>query len=303
MTADQEPGRGPGQDRIAQAASAPKGRRSKSVDPEEVAKFSALAEEWWDPHGKFRPLHRLNPTRLSYIRDRVATHFGRDPLGPEPLAGLTCLDIGCGGGLLAEPLTRLGAKVTAIDASEENVRVAAHHAENQGLKIRYLACTAEELAAKGVSFDVVINMEVVEHVADVDSFLDASVRLVAYNGVTTLATLNRTPKSFLLAIVGAEYLLRWLPRGTHDWRRFLKPSELVRGLRDRGLEARDLVGVSYNPLNDRWVRSRDTEVNYMIFAVKNGKTLRTDKKAPRRRALKSSPWAPRDTLNLNALFL
>ena len=231
---------------------------SASVDPDEVAKFAALAGEWWDPAGTFAPLHRLNPARLTFIRDRIAAHNGRDPLAERPLAGLRVLDIGCGGGLLCEPMARLGAAVTGIDAAEKNVAVAAEHAAEAGLDIDYRHSTAEALAAEalaaetragnGAGFDLVLNMEVVEHVADVAAFLQASAALVGPGGAMTLATLNRTAKSFALAIVGAEYLLRWLPRGTHDWRRFLRPSELVVYLRAAGLETRELTGVVYNPL-------------------------------------------------------
>jgi 2-polyprenyl-6-hydroxyphenyl methylase/3-demethylubiquinone-9 3-methyltransferase len=247
---------------------------SASVDPDEVAKFAALAGEWWDPAGKFAPLHRLNPARLTFIRDRIAAHAGRDPLAERPLAGLRVLDIGCGGGLLCEPMARLGAAVTGIDAAEKNVAVAAKHAAEAGLNIDYRHSTAEALAAEtragtGAGFDLVLNMEVVEHVADVAAFLQASAALVAPGGAMALATLNRTPKSFALAIVGAEYLLRWLPRGTHDWRRFLRPSELVASLRAAGLETRELTGVAYNPLTGAWrLAPRDLDVNYMVFAVK-----------------------------------
>jgi 2-polyprenyl-6-hydroxyphenyl methylase/3-demethylubiquinone-9 3-methyltransferase len=262
---------------------------SASVDPDEVAKFAALAGEWWDPAGKFAPLHRLNPARLTFIRDRIAAHKDRDPLAERPLAGIRVLDIGCGGGLLCEPLARLGAQVTGIDAAERNVAVAADHAAEAGLDIDYRHTTAEALAAEalaaevlaaearaaealagnGAGFDLVLNMEVVEHVADVAAFLQASAALVAANGAMALATLNRTPKSFALAIVGAEYVLRWLPRGTHDWRRFLRPSELVAYLRAAGLETRELTGVAYNPLTGAWrLAPRDLDVNYMVFAVK-----------------------------------
>ncbi len=247
---------------------------SASVDPDEIAKFAALAGEWWDPAGKFAPLHRLNPARLTFIRDRIAAHAGRDPLAERPLAGLRVLDIGCGGGLLCEPMARLGAAVTGIDAAEKNVAVAAEHAAEAGLDIDYRHGTAEALAAEtragnGAGFDLVLNMEVVEHVADVTAFLQASAALVGPGGAMVLATLNRTAKSFALAIVGAEYLLRWLPRGTHDWRRFLRPSELVAYLRAAGLETRELTGVVYNPLTGAWrLAPRDLDVNYMVFAVK-----------------------------------
>ncbi len=246
------------------------GRRktAPSVDAEEVAKFAAMAEAWWDPDGAFRPLHRLNPTRLAFIRDQAAAHFGRDALADRPLADLDVLDIGCGGGLLCEPLARLGARVTGIDAAEENVRIAALHAEQAGLSITYRHATAEALAEAGERYDLVLNMEVVEHVADLDGFLDASCALVKPVGAMVVATLNRTPKAFLLAIVGAEYLLRWLPRGTHDWRRFVRPSELAAALRRGRITVSQITGVTYNPLTDAWRRSRDLDVNYMVFGEK-----------------------------------
>jgi len=241
-----------------------------SVDAVEIAKFTAMAEAWWDPEGKFRPLHRFNPVRLAYIRDRLCAHFGRDPLQDQPLKGLKLLDVGCGGGLLSEPLARLGAEVTGLDAAEKNIRVAALHAAEMGLAIDYRHTSAESLAAGPARFDAVLNMEVVEHVADVASFLTACATLVRPGGVMILATLNRTPKAFLLAIVGAEYLLRWLPRGTHDWRRFLKPSELSRALRGAGMDVREMTGVAYNPLTDGWrLAPRDLDVNYMLLAVKD----------------------------------
>ncbi|MCH8808833.1 MAG: bifunctional 2-polyprenyl-6-hydroxyphenol methylase/3-demethylubiquinol 3-O-methyltransferase UbiG [Proteobacteria bacterium] len=246
--------------------------KGASVDAAEVAKLSASAEEWWDPAGRFQPLHRLNPVRLAFIRDRVAAHAGRDPLAERPLRGLRLLDIGCGGGLLAEPLARLGAEVVGIDASPENVEVAALHAAESGLAIDYRLTSAEALAedltAAGAGFDVVVNMEVVEHVADAAVFLHASAALVRPGGAMVLATLNRTPKAFVLAIVGAEYVLGWLPRGTHDWRRFLRPSELAALLRDGGVEIAEITGVVYNPLTAAWRLARDLDVNYMVFAVK-----------------------------------
>jgi 2-polyprenyl-6-hydroxyphenyl methylase/3-demethylubiquinone-9 3-methyltransferase len=253
---------------MAQAKAETEHAEGVSIDPEEIAKFTAMAAEWWDPDGKFRPLHKFNPTRLAFIRDRVAAHAGRDPLGDAPLAGLELLDIGCGGGLLAEPLARLGARVTGIDAAARNVKIASLHAEEAGLEIDYRQATAEQLAEQGERFDVVLNMEVVEHVADVQAFLSASGALVKPGGLMVLATLNRTPKAFLLAIVGAEYLLGWLPRGTHDWRRFLRPSEVAGFLRPAGLEVAEITGVAYNPLTDAWRLSRDTGVNYMVLAVK-----------------------------------
>jgi 2-polyprenyl-6-hydroxyphenyl methylase/3-demethylubiquinone-9 3-methyltransferase len=192
-----------------------------TVDPAEIARFSAIADEWWDPNGKFKPLHRFTPTRLEYIRGRIAGHFGRDALAPKPLAGLRLLDIGCGGGLLCEPMARLGASVVGADAAERNVKTAAVHAERQGLAIDYRHTTAEALAEAGELFDVVLNMEVVEHVADVAAFMGACARLVRPGGLMVVATLNRTAKAFALAIVGAEYVLGWLPRGTHTWSKFV----------------------------------------------------------------------------------
>jgi len=239
-----------------------------TIDQDEIAKFGALAGTWWDPEGSMRPLHRLNPTRLAFIRNHAVAHFARDLDAAQPFADLKVLDIGCGGGLLCEPLARLGAQVTGIDASQDAIEVADWHAQQSGLSIEYHCTTAEDLAATCRRFDLVVNMEVVEHVADVDHFMEASCALVKSGGAMAMATLNRTPKAFLLAVLGAEYVLRWLPRGTHDWRRFLRPSELVRQLRANGLTVSEITGVSYNPLNDRWRRSRDLDVNYMLFAAR-----------------------------------
>jgi len=236
-----------------------------SIDPAEVAKFSDLADAWWDPAGKFRPLHRLNPTRIAYIRDQVAARYGRDPLGPAPLADLAILDIGCGGGLLSEPLARLGAKVTGLDAGERNIAIAKRHADLGGLAIDYRAGAAEDLAAMGHRFDVVLAMEVVEHVADPAGFMGAAAALVAPGGLLIVATLNRTAKAFALAIVGAEYILGWLPRGSHDWRRFLKPSEVAALLRPHELALVEAVGVVYSPIADKWrLAPGDLDVNYML---------------------------------------
>jgi 2-polyprenyl-6-hydroxyphenyl methylase/3-demethylubiquinone-9 3-methyltransferase len=240
-----------------------------SIDPAEIARFSAIAESWWDPAGEFRPLHRFNPTRLEFIRDRLAAHFGRDPRALRPFAGLRLLDIGCGGGLLAEPMARLGFEVTGIDAAEKNIGVARLHAAAGGLAIDYRVAAAEALADAGERFDAVLNMEVVEHVAEPMLFLGAAAALVRPGGAMVAATLNRTPKSFLLAIVGAEYLLGWLPRGTHRWGKFLRPSELVAGLRPHGLQVTEIVGTVYDPLRDRWSLSQaDLDVNYMVLAVR-----------------------------------
>lgn len=238
-----------------------------TVDPAEVEKFAALAAEWWDDDGPFKPLHRLNPVRLRFIRDRLAMRFGRDVQSERPLEGLRIVDIGCGGGLLAEPLTRLGASVTGIDATEKNIGIARIHAAETGLEIDYRVATAESLAGAGERFDAVLNMEVIEHVANVDMFLAATATLTKPDGVMFLATLNRTAKSYALAIIGAEYLLRWLPRGTHDWQRFVKPSELAAGLRAAGMNIAEMTGVVYNPFSDRWsLDSNDLAVNYMAVA-------------------------------------
>ncbi|MBB6252492.1 bifunctional 2-polyprenyl-6-hydroxyphenol methylase/3-demethylubiquinol 3-O-methyltransferase UbiG [Nitrospirillum iridis] len=238
-----------------------------TVDPGEIQRFSAIAAEWWDEAGKFRPLHKLNPVRLEYIRDRLCAHFGRDPLAPQPLKGLRLVDIGCGGGLLSEPLARMGADVVGIDAAERNVKTAATHAAETGTPVDYRHTTAEDLVAAGETFDAVLSLEVVEHVADVPLFLESLAALMKPEGLLVMATLNRTPKSYLMAIIGAEYVLRWLPRGTHDWRKFLKPSELAAGLRATGLAVREVMGLTYSPLSDRFrLDARDLDVNYLLWA-------------------------------------
>ena len=240
-----------------------------TVDPAEVERFSRIAAEWWDANGKFAPLHRLNPVRLGFIRDHAAHHWQRDPLSEAPLSGLSLLDIGCGGGLLSEPMARLGAQVTGVDAASRNVSVAALHAKGQALAIDYRQGTAEALAASGAQFDIVLALEIVEHVADVDLFLASIGRLVKPGGLLFLSTLNRTAKAWALAIAGAEYLLGWLPRGTHDWRKFLKPSEVVNGLRRGGIEAQEIVGVVYSPLSRAWSLSKsDLDVNYILYGRK-----------------------------------
>jgi 2-polyprenyl-6-hydroxyphenyl methylase/3-demethylubiquinone-9 3-methyltransferase len=235
-----------------------------SIDPIEVAKFSALAAQWWDPVGKFAPLHKFNPVRLALIRAQAAGHFGRD--GLRPFEGLSLLDIGCGGGLLSEPMARLGFAVTGADASEKNIGTARAHAAQSGLDIDYRAASAETLLAQGLSFDVVLNMEVVEHVADVPGYLAACAALVKPGGVTFVATLNKTLKSLALAKIGAEYVLNWLPRGTHDWNRFIAPAELKRALEESGLTILKTQGVSFDPLAWDWKLSSDVDVNYMIVA-------------------------------------
>jgi 2-polyprenyl-6-hydroxyphenyl methylase / 3-demethylubiquinone-9 3-methyltransferase len=243
--------------------------RASTIDPAEVERFSRIAEEWWDPAGKFAPLHQLNPVRLGYIRDRAATHWRRDPLSGAPLGGLSLLDIGCGGGLLSEPMARLGAKVTGIDAAGRNIATASLHAGRQELEIDYRETTAEALAGSGAQFDVVLALEIVEHVADVDLFLRSCGQLVKPGGLLFLSTLNRTAKAWALAIAGAEYVLRWLPRGTHDWKKFLKPSEVVHGLRSGSIEAQEIVGVVYSPLSRAWSLNKgDLDVNYMLYGTK-----------------------------------
>ena len=239
---------------------------TSSVDPAEVAKFSALAEEWWDPAGKFAPLHKFNPIRLGFIRDVAAAHFGRDSKSLRPFEGLDLLDIGCGGGLLCEPMARLGFKVLGADASERNVRTAAAHAEATGAAIEYRATTAEDLAAQRLSFDVVLNMEVVEHVADLDAYLTACARLVRPGGLMFVATLNKTLKSLALAKIGAEYVLGWVPRGTHDWTRFVEPPKLQKMLQENGLNILKTQGVAFDPLAWDWRLSADVDVNYMVVA-------------------------------------
>jgi len=240
-----------------------------TVDEAETAKFAAMAEEWWDPGGKFAPLHKFNPVRLAFLRDRICGHFDRDPKGNKPLSGLRLADIGCGGGLLSEPMARLGAAVLGIDAVEKNVRIAATHAESVGLDIDYRCDKVEAMAARGEAFDVVLNMEVVEHVAEVELFLGASAALVKPGGMMFIATLNRTLKAFGLAIVGAEYIMGWLPRGTHDWNKFVRPSELAAPLRRAGLAVVEITGVAYNPLRDRWsLTPKDLDVNYLTVCIR-----------------------------------
>ncbi len=236
-----------------------------TIDPAEVERFARIADEWWDPTGKFGPLHQLSPVRIGFVRDRAARHWQRDSLSGEPLRGLSLLDVGCGGGLLCEPMARLGAQVTGIDAAARNVAVARLHADGQELAIDYRQTSAEELARSGARFDIVLAMEIVEHVADVDLFLASCGQLVKPGGLMFLSTLNRTAKAWALAIAGAEYILGWLPRGTHDWRKFLKPSEIVRGLTVGGIDAQEIVGVVYSPLSRTWsLNKNDLDVNYML---------------------------------------
>lgn len=240
-----------------------------TIDPAEVAKFEAMAAEWWDPNGKFKPLHMLNPCRLDYITSQIAVEFGRDLATDKPFSGLRLLDIGCGGGLLSEPMARLGANVTGADAAEGNLPVARLHAEQSGLEIDYRHTTAEALADAGEQFDVVLNMEVVEHVADPLAYLSACQALLKPGGLMICSTINRNAKSYAMAIVGAEVIMRWLPRGTHEWNKFITPDELVALIEKAGLNAVDRKGFVFNPLLWSWSLSdRDLSVNYVTTSVK-----------------------------------
>ena len=249
-------------------AAAPEKLATPSIDPEEVAKFAAMAEEWWDPTSKFAPLHKFNPARLTYIRDTLAARFGKS--GPEPLKGLKLLDIGCGGGLVAEPMARLGADVTAVDAAEANIKTALVHAREAGLDIDYRHGTAEQLLEAGgpAQFDVMLNLEVVEHVATPEEFLRDCARLVKPGGMMIVGTINRTARAFATAIFGAEYVMGWLPRGTHRFAKLVKPEEIRPALQAEGFTVREPVGVSYNPLKDRFFISGDAGVNYLMAAEK-----------------------------------
>jgi 2-polyprenyl-6-hydroxyphenyl methylase / 3-demethylubiquinone-9 3-methyltransferase len=242
---------------------------ASTVDPAEVAKFEAMAAEWWNPNGKFKPLHLMNPCRLDYITTQIASEFGRDLASPKPFAGLRILDIGCGGGLLSEPMARLGADVIGADPATRNIPVAKLHAGQSGLTIDYRLTTAEELAAAGEQFDVVLNMEVVEHVPDPQSFLTACQTLLKPSGLMICSTLNRNAKSFGMAIIGAEWVMRWLPKGTHDWKKFITPDELAEFLRKAGLDPVDRKGMVFNPIAWSWsLSSRDLSVNYVTASVK-----------------------------------
>jgi 2-polyprenyl-6-hydroxyphenyl methylase / 3-demethylubiquinone-9 3-methyltransferase len=242
--------------------------RADTVDQDEVARFSRLSAQWWDARGPMAALHKFNPVRLAYIRDRAAAHFGRDPGRLDSLAGLRMLDIGCGGGILAEPLARLGATVVGIDPSASNIAVAQHHAAQLRLAIDYRNATAEAVAAAGEQFDIVLAMEVVEHVTDLGLFVDTAAAMVKSGGLFFVATLNRTIKSFALAIVGAEYILGWLPRGTHQWDKFVTPNELEIAIEQSGVQLIAETGVVYDLFADRWQLSSDMDVNYMVVAEK-----------------------------------
>ena len=237
-----------------------------SIDPGEVEKFGRLAAEWWNPNGPMKPLHQINPVRLAYLRDQICRQFDRDGEKYRPFEGLKLLDIGCGAGLLCEPMTRLGADVTGIDPAAQNVAVARLHAEDADLEIDYREITVEAIAASDERFDVVLAMEVVEHVNDVPAFVKAAASCLKPGGLLALSTLNRTMRSFALAIVGAEYVLRWLPVGTHDWEKFVTPAELEQAVTSAGLHQADLTGMIFNPLTRQWSLARDTAVNYFLTA-------------------------------------
>ncbi|PHQ85774.1 MAG: bifunctional 3-demethylubiquinol 3-O-methyltransferase/2-polyprenyl-6-hydroxyphenol methylase [Thalassobium sp.] len=240
-----------------------------TVDPAEVAKFEAMAAEWWDLEGKFKPLHMLNPTRLDYITRQIGAEFGRDLMNDRPFAGLRILDIGCGGGLLCEPMARLGATVVGADAAERNIPVAQVHAEQSGLSIDYRHTTAEAMADNSELFDVVLNMEVIEHVADPLTYLTACHDLLKPGGLHICSTINRNPKSFAMAIVGAEWVMRWLPKGTHEWGKFITPDELFDLLRKAGLNPVDRKGFQFNPLAWTWrISDRDLSVNYVTASLR-----------------------------------
>ena len=240
---------------------------SASIDKDEIARFSSHAEEWWNPAGALKPLHKLNPTRLEYIRDTVCAYFKRPVGASDAFKGLSILDVGCGGGLLCEPMARLGGAVTGLDASQQGIEAAKAHAAQSGLKITYQNASAEDFARKGQQYDVITALEILEHVADIDSLLASIKTLLKPNGIVLLSTVNRTPKSFLMAIVAAEYILGWVPKGTHDWRKFIKPSELAGHLQQAGLDVSDITGMIYDPLNDCFhLKQGAVEVNYLMAA-------------------------------------
>lgn len=243
--------------------------RAGTIDPTEVAKFEAMAAEWWDPNGKFKPLHMLQPCRLDYVIDQISAEFGRDPKDDRPFAGLRLLDIGCGGGLLSEPMARLGAEVVGVDAAARNIPVAQIHARRMGLDIDYRHGAAEDLAAAGETFDAVLNMEVVEHVSDPRAYLAACRDLLRPGGLMVCSTLNRNPKSYVMAIIGAEHVMRWLPKGTHDWSKFITPDELFGLLREAGLDPVDRKGFVFNPIAWSWrLSDRDLSVNYVTTSLR-----------------------------------
>ena len=237
-----------------------------SINKKEIEKFSKIAEEWWNPSGKFKPLHNFNPIRIKYIKDNIIKDF-KIKSSEKPLKGVNLLDIGCGGGLLSEPMCRLGASVTGIDASKKNIEIAKLHAKTNKLKINYMCASPETLKTK-IKFDVILNMEIVEHVEDINFFIKESSKLLKKNGIMFIATLNKTLKSYVLAIIGAEYILKWLPIGTHDWEKFVKPEDLIKILKQNNLSLKKLDGMKFNLLNNSWVLSKDTSVNYIAKLLK-----------------------------------
>jgi 2-polyprenyl-6-hydroxyphenyl methylase / 3-demethylubiquinone-9 3-methyltransferase len=239
-----------------------------TLDAAEIERFARLASEWWDAGGKFRALHRIGPARLTFLRDEMLTHFARPRTGMRPLEGLQVLDVGCGGGLICEPLARLGARLTGLDPAKENIEAARRHAEGQRLAIDYRVGRVEDLVAQARTFDAVVCLEVVEHVPDPGAFLESCAALVRPGGLLLLSTINRTVKAYLLAIVGGEYVLRWLPVGTHQWERFVTPDELARYVRAAGLEVPVFRGLTYSPFTDAWSLGTDTDVNYLAAAAK-----------------------------------
>ncbi len=240
-----------------------------TIDPAEIAKFEAMAADWWDPRSKFRPLHIINPVRIAFIKEIVCDRLSRDENDPKPFAGLRFLDIGCGGGILSEPVTRLGADLVSVDPSQTNIEVARIHAAASGLAIDYRATTAEALAEAGETFDVILNMEVVEHVADVEAYIAACAAMVRPGGLMVASTINRTRKAWALAIVAAERILRWLPAGTHDYDKLVTPEELEAALANGDMTVTTRTGISYNPLTGDWQRTQDMDVNYMLAAVRD----------------------------------
>ncbi|MBN2751475.1 MAG: bifunctional 2-polyprenyl-6-hydroxyphenol methylase/3-demethylubiquinol 3-O-methyltransferase UbiG [Rhodospirillaceae bacterium] len=253
---------------VVKAETAAPSTISSSANPAEIAKFTALADTWWALEGPFRPLHKFNPVRIDILKRRLAAHFKRNAAAERPFDGLSLLDVGCGGGLIAEPMARLGFTVSGVDASEKNILTARNHAARMSLDIDYRTARPEDITDRFEAFDVVLSLEVVEHVADRGIFLNAAAAPLKSGGMMGLATLNRTMKSLLLAKFGAEYVVRWLPIGTHDWRDFVKPSELAHDLIRAGMNAPDFIGLSYNPLADSWNENKDLSVNYMAFTTK-----------------------------------
>ena len=241
--------------------------KTNTINNKEIEKFSKIAEEWWDPNGKFKPLHKFNPIRISYIKDNIVNSFNLKNT-KKPLENIKILDIGCGGGLLSEPMSRLGAEVYGIDASEKNINVAKLHAKKNNLKINY-SCSSPENFTTKIKFDVILNMEIVEHVKDVDFFLKSCSKLLKKNGIMFVATLNKTLKSYLFAILGAEYILRWLPIGTHDWEKFVEPNKLIEILKKNDLSLEKLDGMKFNPLKNEWNLSSDKKINYIAKFIKN----------------------------------